>query len=93
MARKPNKQIVLGEGCDIIDRTPCNLKVSISIAAKTAKQLNLPIYGKLHAIQEKGVVSTAEAQKTLRKWATAVNNDPHADQTQRNWATVVVEQL
>ena len=93
MAKKTAKKIVLGESCSIQDHSPCDLKVSISVAAQTARELKLPIYGKLQKIQNRGVVSDVEASKTLHMWAKQVSSAPQATSQHKNWAEIVVEKL
>lgn len=90
MPRKPAKTIRLGEGCDIVDRTPCDLKVSIAYAAQSARDLQLPVYGKLRQIQETGVVSEVAARNTLRTWARQVTASPQATASQKHMVAAVV---
>lgn len=91
MAKKIAKKIVLGESCTVEDRTPCNTKVSISVAAGIARELQLPVHGKLRQIQQTGVTSDVEARKVLRTWAKEVRTNPKASPAQRNWADSVSE--
>lgn len=90
---KKQEKIVLGESCSIKDPAPCDMKVSISVAAQTARELNLPIYGKLQRIQNKGVISKTEASKTLHLWAEQVNAAPQASTQHKNWADIVTAKL
>lgn len=91
MAKKTAKKIVLGESCTVEDRTPCNTEISISLAAGIARELQLPVNGKLQKIKQKGVTSDTEARKVLRTWAKEVRTSPHATQAQRNWVDSVSE--
>lgn len=91
MPRKPSKKIVLGENCDIKDHTPCDIKVSIAYAAQSARDLNLPIYGKIQQIQKSGVTSESAARNTLRTWAKQVNGSAAASQSQKNMVAAVLD--
>lgn len=93
MARKKEKEIVLGEQCDINDHRSCDLKVSIGRAAELAEELNLPIYGKLQKIQERGVVSESEARIVLSQWSKEIESDPHATDEQHLWGSTVLDFL
>ena len=89
---KADKKIVLGQ-CEIHDHRPCDLDVSIGVAAGVAQQLNLPVYGKLTKIQQKGVTSEAEAEKALRQWATEVRTAPSPTRDQLGWVDTVTHRL
>lgn len=86
-------EIVLDAACTIEDHRPCDVKVSIAAASEVAEQAQLPSRGKLHQIQEAGVVSIAEAESVLRVWADEVRTSPGTTEEQRNWADVITEEL
>ena len=89
MAKK--KTIRLGEECSVIDRTPCDLKVSIAYAAQSARELDLPVYGKLQQIQKSGVVSDVAARNTLRTWAKQVEGSASATTSQKHMVAAVAD--
>lgn len=88
---KKAKTIRLGEECSIADRTPCDLKVSIAYAAQSARDLQLPVYGKLQKIQQTGVVSETAARNTLRTWAKQVEGSTQATTSQKHMVAAVAD--
>lgn len=93
MAKKADKIITLGESCDVIDHTPCDIKVAVSLASESAKRYGLPSYPDLHKIQERGTVTKAEASRVLHTWAQQLKSSPKVPADQKTWGDVVLEQL
>lgn len=93
MARKKTGTITLGESCDIVDHTPCDYKVAVSLAAETAQRYGLASYPKLKAIQDKGTVTKTEASRVLHTWAKQLTSSPKVPSDQKTWADVVLKQL
>lgn len=85
--------IELDRECTVEDHHPCDVKVAIAVATEVAAEAGLASYGSLAAIQDRGVVSEAEAEQTLRTWAAEVQSAPATTAEQRDWAAVVAEEL
>lgn len=86
------KTIRLGESCDVKDHTPCDLKVSISLATDSAKKYGLPSYAALKTIQERGTVTPAEAKRVLTAWDKQLQASK-APSHQKTWGSVILDRL
>lgn len=92
MAKKKSA-IVLGESCSVVDRTPCDYKVAIGLAAQTARKYGLASAPQLQTIQNRGTVSKAEAGRVLRTWARQLTASAQVPADQKTWAAVVLDRL